>query len=139
MDLSEIQRAISRGLNALAAPPPMQLSRWAADHFYLSAESSYVEQRWEAYPYQIAILDAMSHDDIREVVFIKSARVGYTKMILAAMGYFAHHKRRNQCVWQPTDDDSDEFVKTELEPMLRDVAAMAEVFPPSCSGARTTR
>lgn len=129
MDLSEIQRAISRGLNVLAAPPPMPLSRWAAEHFYLSAESSYVEQRWEAYPYQTAILDAMSNDDIREVVFIKSARVGYTKMILAAMGYYAHHKRRNQCVWQPTDDDSDEFVKTELEPMLRDVAAMAEVFP----------
>ncbi len=134
MDLSEINRAgiqeaITRGLESLASPPPMSLSQWSADHFYLSAESSYVEQRWEAFPYQPAILDAMSNDDIQEVVFKKSARVGYTKMILAAMGYFAHLRRRNQCVWQPTDDDAVEFVKTELEPMLRDVPAMATVFP----------
>ena len=45
------------------------------------------------------------------------------------MGYYAHHRRRNQCVWQPTDEDSDEFCKTEVEPMLRDVPAMRSVFP----------
>ena len=52
-----------------------------------------------------------------------------TKIILAAIGYFAQHKRRNQVLWQPTDDDRDEFVKTELDPMLRDVAVMESVFP----------
>lgn len=129
MDLSEIQKAITKGLSALAAPTPMSLSAWAAEHFYLSAESSYVEQKWQAFPYQVAILDAMSNDDIEEVVFIRSARVGYTKMILAAMGYFAHHKRRNQAVWQPTDEDADDFVKTEVDTMLRDVAVMGTVFP----------
>jgi len=60
---------------------------------------------------------------------MKSARVGYTKIILAAMMYFAHHKRRNQVIWQPVDDDADEFVKTELDTGLRDVEIMHEVFP----------
>lgn len=129
MDLKEIERAIAAGLESLAAVEPMRLSEWAAKNFYLSAESSYVEQAWEAYPYQVAIMDAMSNDEIEEVTFMKSARVGYTKMILAAVGYFAEHKRRNQALWQPTDDDSDEFCKTELEPMLRDVPAMMKVFP----------
>ncbi|CAN7265529.1 phage terminase large subunit family protein [Caballeronia sp. LjRoot31] len=126
---AEIQKAISKGLSSLAVPAPMSLSKWAEEHFYLSAESSYVEQRWTAYPFQRAILDVISNDDIEEVVFKKSARVGYTKMIMAAMGYFAHHRRRNQCVWQPTDDDAAEFVKTEIEPMLRDVEVMKDVFP----------
>lgn len=129
MDLSEIQRAIRSGLKPLEASAPMRLSEWAARHFYLSAESSYVEKHWEAYPYQVAILDCMGDDDIQEVVLQKSARVGYTKMLLAAIAYFAEHRRRNQAVWQPTDEDSDEFVKTELEPMIRDVPAMARVFP----------
>ncbi len=129
MDLSEIHRAIRSGLKPLEAAPPMRLSEWAARHFYLSAESSYVEKSWEAYPYQVAILDAMGDDDIQEVTLHKSARVGYTKMLLAAVAYFAEHKRRNQAVWQPTDEDSDEFVKTELEPMIRDVPAMVRVFP----------
>lgn len=129
MDLTEIDRALKAGLQALAAVSPMRLSEWAEKNFYLSAESSYVEQRWSAYPYQRAIMDAMSNDEHEEVTFMKSARVGYTKMILAAIGYFAEHKRRNQALWQPTDDDSDEFCKTELEPMFRDVPAMIKVFP----------
>ncbi|KRB73454.1 phage terminase large subunit family protein [Noviherbaspirillum sp. Root189] len=129
MDMSEIHRAVRAGLRSLEAVEPMRLSEWAAKHFYLSAESSYVEQRWEAFPFQPAIMDAMSDDEIEEVDFMKSARVGYTKMLLAAIGYFAEHKRRNQALWQPTDDDSDDFCKTELEPMIRDVPVMESVFP----------
>ncbi|MET3134995.1 phage terminase large subunit GpA-like protein [Oxalobacteraceae bacterium GrIS 1.11] len=127
--MNQIHQAIRRGLKSLEAPPPLRLSEWAAEHFYLSAESSYVEGRWQAYPFQVAIMDAISNDDIEMIVFRKSARVGYTKMIVAAMGYFAHHKRRNQAIWQPTDDDRDEFVKTEVDTMLRDVVAMRDVFP----------
>jgi len=124
-----LEGAIARGLAPLRFDPPMRGSEWAAAHFYLSTESSYVEQRWTAYPFQVAILDAMCDDRIEVLDFMKSARVGYTKMLLAAVGYFAHHKRRNQVVYQPTDDDSDDFCKTELEPMLRDVPVMASVFP----------
>lgn len=129
MDLTEIQQAIKRGLATLEAPPPLRLSQWAERYFYLSAESSYVEKLWTAFPFQVGIMDCMSNDDIAEVTLKKSARVGYTKMILAAMGYFAQHKRRNQALWQPTDDDADDFVKTELDPMLRDVKIMQSVFP----------
>jgi phage terminase large subunit GpA-like protein len=129
MDLSEITRAIRSGLKSLEVPEPIRLSQWAAKHFYLSAESSYVEGAWEAYPFQPAIMDAFSNDDIEVVVVKKSARVGYTKMLVALIAYVAHHKRRNQAVWQPTDDDSEEFVKTELDTMLRDVKVMREVFP----------
>lgn len=126
---TEIAKAVRRGLKSLETPAPLRLSQWAAKHFYLSAESSYVEGAWVAYPFQIAILDAFGNDAIEEVVFKKSARVGYTKMLVAAIGYFAHHKRRNQAIWQPTDDDADEFVKVELDTMLRDVPAMQDVFP----------
>lgn len=120
---------ISRGLEPLQIPEPMRCSEWAAEEFYLSSESSYGEQKWSAYPFQPGIMDAMGSDDIEEVDFIKSARVGYTKMALACIGYMAEHKRRNQALYQPTDDDRDEFVTTELEPMLRDVKVMRRVFP----------
>lgn len=137
MDLSEvanfsrktIARRLERGLAAFGAPPPMTLSEHAKSHFYLSAESSYVEQAWTPWPFQIPIMNMMSNDDIVALDFKKSARVGYTKMLLAKIAYNAHHKRRNQCIWQPTDEDRDEFVKSELDPMLRDVKCMREVFP----------
>ncbi len=124
-----IAHHLGRGLAGFGTPEPMTLEEWAAANFYLSAESSYVEQAWSAWPFQRAILACIGNDAIREVDLQKSARVGYTKMILAAVGYFAHHRRRNQALWQPADDDRDEFVKTELEPMLRDVQVMREIFP----------
>lgn len=125
----QLQETISRGLGAFGVPDPQTLDQWAAKHFYLSAESSYVEQSWQAWPFQRAIMACISNDDIYEVDLKKSARVGYTKILLAAIGYNAEHKRRNQAIWQPTDGDSDEFVKTELDPMLRDVGVMHRAQP----------
>lgn len=127
--LPEVYRRLQAGMAAWAVPEPKSLDEWAIESFYLSTESSYVEQAWSPWWFQKPIMVCISNDDIYEIDWRKSARVGYTKIILAAMGYFAEHKRRNQIMWQPTDDDRDEFVKTELEPMLRDVGIMQSVFP----------
>ncbi|WP_338618176.1 phage terminase large subunit family protein [Pigmentiphaga sp. CHJ604] len=124
-----IAQNLRRGLASFKVPEPMTLRQHAELHFYLSAESSYVEKRWEAWPFQRAILACVGNDDIQEVDVQKSARVGYTKILLAAIAYFAEHRRRNQVLWQPTDSARDEFVKTELEPMLRDVRVMHPIFP----------
>ncbi len=125
----ELAATIERGLGTFGVPAPMSLEEWSREHFYLSRESSYVEQSWRPWPFQRAIMACISNDDIYGIDFMKSARVGYTKILLATIGYNAEHKRRNQALWQPTDGDSDEFVKTELEPMLRDVKAMARAMP----------
>ncbi|MFZ4624110.1 MAG: phage terminase large subunit family protein [Rhodoferax sp.] len=126
---ASVRAAVTRGLETLKTTQPISLCDWAEKHFYLSAESSQRKQHWEAWPYQRGILHAMGNDHIEEITLRKSARVGYSKMLVAAIGYFAQHKRRNQCVWQPTDSDSDEFCKTEIETMLNDVAIMKTVLP----------
>ena len=126
---TSIAKAIRRGLRTLERPEPLRLSEWADQNFYLVAESSYIQGRWETLPYQRAPMDCMSNDDIRSVSMRKSARVGYTKMIVAAIGYFAEHKRRNQVVFQPVDQDAEDFTKDEIDPMLRDVPAVQRVFP----------
>lgn len=126
---ASVRRAVGKGLEALKTPEPLTLDQWANKHFYLSAESSQGEKRWESYPFQRGVLCMMSDDEIQELDIRKSARVGYTKMLLAKVLYNAHHKRRNQCLWQPTDNDSDEFCKAELEPAIRDVKVITEVFP----------
>jgi terminase, large subunit len=125
----EIGRALARGLRSLEKPLPLRLSEWAERHFYLSPESSYIEGRWECLPYQRGIMDAISNDDIRSVTVMKSARVGYTKILVAAIGYFAEHKQRNQVVFQPVDQDAEDFTKDEIDPMLRDCVAVQRVFP----------
>ncbi|MFA9204928.1 MAG: phage terminase large subunit family protein [Bacteroidia bacterium] len=124
-----VRDATRQGLAAFKVAEPLSLSQWAEQNFYLSAESSYREGKWVAYPFQRELMDAISNDEVSEVVVQKSARLGYSKTLTAAIAYFAEHKRRNQCIWQPTDEDRDDFVKDEIEPMIRDVPCMERVFP----------
>lgn len=131
--LLAILRATRAGLSPLKAAPPARLSQWAQQHFFLSAESSHVQGRWQSWPFQNGWMDAFSNDDIEEITVRKSKRVGYTKTLLAFIAYNAAHRRRKQAVWQPTDDDRDSFVKTELDPMLRDVKVMESVSDPGSS------
>lgn len=122
-----IARSLRRGLAPLRAAAPIRLSDWAQREFYLSSEGSHTQGQWDAYPFQTAPLDWMGDDGIAELSVKKSKRVGYTKMLLALVAFNAAHRRRKQALWQPTDDDRDSFVKSELDPMLRDVRALRRV------------
>jgi phage terminase large subunit GpA-like protein len=108
---------------------PQTASEWADENFYLSAESSAEKGIWKTLPYQVAILNAMGNSDIPRVDVIKSARIGYTKCLMAVMGYFLSKKRKSVAFWQPTDGDRDEFVKSEVEPAIRDCGAWQASFP----------
>jgi len=125
-----VLKAFRAGLAPLKAEPPQRLADWAGENFYLSPEASHTRGEWAAWPFQIGILDWMGDDAIEELSVRKSKRTGYTKMLLAFMAYCAAHRRRKLALWQPTDDDRDSFVKSEIEPMLRDVRALGPVMPP---------
>ncbi len=114
--LASISRAVRAGLAPLRADPPMPLSTWAEQHFEMDEESSHRRGLWEAWPIQIGWMDAFSNDDIFEVDVEKAKRVGYTKSVVAFAEYNASHRRRKQAIWQPTDDDRDSFVKSEITP-----------------------
>jgi len=124
--LERVRTALHLGVSPFRFKSPMLGSEWADEYFYLSPESSGTEGRWKCYPYQIAILNWMTSDDIEEVNWMKSRRVGYTKCLLAAVGCQIEQKNRNIAIWQPTDGDAKDFVTDEVETMLRDVPVVGE-------------
>jgi phage terminase large subunit GpA-like protein len=124
---------IAAGADVFRKRPPVRLGDWAAVNFYLSPEGSHTSGDWSAWPFQVGLLDWMGDDAIEELNVQKSKRVGYTKMLLARMAFSAAHLRRKLALWQPTDDDRDSFVKSEIEPMLRDVKALHPVMPPGAT------
>lgn len=128
--LAEAQR---RALNAWRPRPALSLIQWAERHFVRSKGVDYHSGRWESWPFQRGIMAAIGDDRIEEVSFQKAARLGWSAMIRAAIGYFAQHKRRDQAVWCPTDSDRDKFSKKAIDSLLRDVACMAEVMPNAIS------
>jgi len=121
--------AIKQALQILARSEPMTAVEHADANFYMSPESSYIEGKWKTVPYQIAILNAMGNDEIEEVNWKKSARVGYTKLICAVICYFIEHKKRNVMCWNPDDGSRDDFSKLHIDTMIRDVPVLRSLFP----------
>lgn len=119
-----IKAAVALGLESLRAEAPQTLSEWAAENFILAGESSHQKGGWIGWPFQLGILDFMSDDRIEELAVKKSKRVGYTKMVTAFVAYNIAHRRRKQALWQPTDDDRDSYVKSEIDPVLDGVGAI---------------
>ena len=103
----------------------MTLSEWADEYAYLSAESSAEAGKWHTIPYQRGMMDAFTDPEIEQISIMKSARVGYTKIINNAIGYFIHHDPCPIMVVQPTIEDAEGYSKEEVAPMLRDTPVLA--------------
>ena len=106
--------------NSFKPPEKLSLSDWADQYAYLSTESSAEGGRWRTLPYQKGILDAITDPDIEQVTVMKSARVGYTKILNHIIGYHIHQDPCPIMVVQPTIEDATGYSKEEIAPMIRD-------------------
>lgn len=127
--IDEFSRSVELGLSGLYKALPRTGSEWADENFYLSSESSYQEGKWKTLPFQVAILNAMCNDAIRTVNVVKSARLGYTKMLLAAEGYLIEHKKRNVFHLAADDKAAARYMKSQFEAGIRDIPIWAKLAP----------
>ena len=134
-----IKRAVRLGLDGLKAQDRQRLADWAAQYFLMAGESSQQKGGWVAWVFQIGIMDFMSDDRIEELYVIKSKRVGYTKMVTAFVAYCIAHLRRNLALWQPTDDDRDSYVKSEIDPVLDQIEAVRSARKTGAKDADTIK
>lgn len=112
---------------ALQPPPKLSLSEWAERFAYLSPETSADAGKFRAFGYQKGMLDAVTDPSVRQITVIKSARVGYTKLLDHVVGYFIHQDPAPVLVVQPRVEDAEDYSRTEIAPMLRDTPVLAEI------------
>jgi terminase, large subunit len=117
--------------NLLRPPARLKLSEWADKHFYLSAEAAAEPGRWRTLPYQREIMDAITDPLVERVSVKKSARVGYTKIIDATVGYYADNDPCPIMVVQPTIEDAEGYSKDEIATMIRDCPRLQAIFSPA--------
>lgn len=109
-------------------PPRLSLSEWADRYYYLSAESSAEPGRWHTIPYQRGIMDAFTDPSVTMVSVMKSARVGWTKILNAVGGYYMHQAPAPILIVQPTVDDAKGYSKEEIAPMIRDCPELSRLM-----------
>ena len=124
---------------AFKPPKKMTLSQWADTYAYLSAESSAEGGRWHTLPYQKGIMDAITDPKIEQITVMKSARVGYSKILNHVAGFHIHQDPCPIMIVQPTIEDAQGYSKEEIAPMLRDTPCLKGVVSEAKSkdGANT--
>ena len=122
------QQLEAKALSLWKPPPRLTLSEWAERYAYLSAESSAESGRWRTLAYQKGIMDAFTDPRVETVVWMKSARVGATKIFNHLCAYHAHQDPCPVMVVQPTVEDAEGYSKDEIGPMIRDTPVLRGVF-----------
>ncbi len=120
-NLLRLERAAYR---AFKPPEKLTLSEWADRYAFLSAESSAEGGRWHTLPYQKGIMDAITDPKVEQVTVMKSARVGYSKILNHAIAFHIHQDPCPIMLVQPTIEDAQGYSKEEIAPMLRDTPCL---------------
>lgn len=120
-------------------PAKLTLSEWADAHAVLSAESAAEAGKWKTLAYQKGIMDAFTDPTVEMVVWMKSARVGATKIFNHLIGYHIHQDPCPLMVVQPTVEDAEGYSKDEIAPMLRDTPVLRDLVsePKAKDGSNT--
>lgn len=119
----------------------LTVSEWAAEFRILSEGVSPEPGPWrhERTPYLVDVMDALSDPDVRKVVVVKSARVGYTEGVIGnGIGYFIDQEPSPMVVYQPTEPDAYDWSKKQLAPMLRDTPALQGELPEGGRNSQNT-
>ena len=120
------QSVITEIFKQLKPKPKSNVLEFSKKHGFLSPESSAVTGRFVPFPYQEEPLKAMSDDDIELIVWMKSTRVGFTKIVNFKVAYNIAEDPATILVFQPNDTKAIEWAKDELKPLIRDMPIVSE-------------
>ena len=126
-NLSKKQQSVVADIFKELKPKPKNNAlEFAKKHGYLSPESSASTGRFVPFAYQEEPLKAMSDDDIELIVWMKSTRVGYTKLVNFKVAYNIAEDPATILVFQPNDGKAKDWAKDELKPLIRDMPIVSE-------------
>lgn len=120
---------LARAWAEFAPPPRLTIAEWAERYRELSPEESALPGPFSFAPTPVLrpILEACSDPQVRKVVVMKSAQLGYTVGVVAnVMGYHAHQKPSMQIAVFPREKSAKDFAAEKFDPMVRATRPLAE-------------
>lgn len=112
---------------ALKPPPQLSLSEWANTYGVIPKGASADAGKFYSFKYQDGIMDSITDPTVSKITVMKSARVGYTRILDHMVGYYIHQDPSPILFVQPTIEDARNFSETEIEPMLLETPELKEI------------
>ena len=131
-DVGELTAQI---LGGFKPPPRLRLSDYA-DEFAVMTGNAAEKGRWNTLPYQRQILDSFTDPAVETVAIMKSARIGWTKMLGVVIQQFSHQDPCPVMIVQPVKEDAEGYSKEEVKALFEDTPCLRGLI--SESKARNT-
>lgn len=103
------------------------MSEWANTYGVIPKGTSSDAGKFYSFKYQDGIMDAITDPTVSKITVMKSARVGYTRILDHMVGYYIHQDPSPILFVQPTIEDARNFSETEIEPMLLETPELKEI------------
>lgn len=131
--VNNLNRAISRSLQAFTPPDNITVTQWAEKKRRLSAEASAEPGPWRTKrtPYLKEIMDSFTDPKVKHIVFGSASQVGKSEVLNNCVGYVIEEDPGSILFIEPTVGDSKEYSKLRIAPMIRDCPSLRKkVAPP---------
>lgn len=133
--IATIRRA---ALRALIPPAREPLSQWIEKNLILPESTSALPGRVRLWPWQREIADAITDPGIERITLQKPVRVGFTTLLMGAVGHYASNDPCPVILLMPTEDDARGIVVDDLEPLFAATPALAGILQDDTEGVRNT-
>ena len=111
-------------LACLRPPPKLRLSEWVEANVHLPSSIAATPGRMGLWPHQRAIADSIGDPTVERVTVLKSARIGYTQLLTAAIGHFAVNDPCPVLAVLPAESDARGFMVSSIEPTFAESPAL---------------
>ena len=111
-------------LTALRPPPKLALSEWVEANVHLPSSIAATPGRMRLWPHQRAVADSIGDPTVERVSVLKSARIGYTQLLTAAVGHYAVNDPCPVLAVLPAESDCRNFMVSSIEPTFAESPAL---------------
>jgi phage terminase large subunit GpA-like protein len=117
MLVDPVEATLRRAFAHFRPPPKLDLATWMETHMRLPMGLSAMPGRIRLAPSMRAIAAAISDPSIMRVTVLKSARVGYSTLLVGLIGSCVHNDPAPILVVLPTEADARSFMVDQVEPV----------------------
>lgn len=125
--LSNLELLKSKLRKLWLPPAKTTIEEWAAAKRRLPAQSGR-PGKWTADPIQREIQEACCDPEVREVVFMKSTRLGWSEICNNALGWGIDIHQMAMLMLQPSRDMAEKYCKERLEDMIETTPALNAIL-----------
>jgi phage terminase large subunit GpA-like protein len=134
----ELEAAKTRIRKLWLPPAEISIEAWARSNRVLPSDSGRPGE-WRADPIQREIQESIANPSVREVVFMKSTRLGWSEICNNALGWGVDVHKMAMLMAQPSRETAESYCKERLDQMIESTPALMALLRQSTSkGAGST-